>query len=149
MYDFDVGYIYGPESFIVGNKSKIILHPRLTINNHNVSVKLLKKVTITTTLLNNMGLKNIFSDKNIEFNCHEDYTLEFPVHSYTKEILIQVEGEINLLNGKKQKVQNQKIITIDLNESTSNILDLYMKCVPGRGYCIFVKGKNGEPISQS
>ena len=103
----------------------------------------MKKVNITVTLLNNVGLKNTFDYENIEFSNHDDYALEFPIQSYTKQIVIEVGGKINLLNGKEQKVRSNKSIRIDLNENTRNILDLYMRSVPEKGYCIFVKGKNG------
>lgn len=33
-YKLKVGYIYGGESFLVGNKAKVILHPRLSLQSN-------------------------------------------------------------------------------------------------------------------
>ena len=77
-YSFKVGYIYGDESFIVGNKTKVILHPRLYLQadeEMKINLKLLKEVKISVELLNNQNIKSTLEFDNIQFSNNEDYVL--------------------------------------------------------------------------
>ena len=92
-YNFRVGYIYGSESFIVGNKTKIILHPRLTLgsnNNVKMNLELLEDVKITVDMVNNQNIKSSLDFDNVKFSNYEDYVLEVPIQSYLKQIRINV-----------------------------------------------------------
>ena len=148
-YEFKVGYIYGSESFISGNKAKIVLHPRLKISNTDseVSLKLLKKARVRVELVNNLNIKNSLDFDGVAFSNSEDYLLEFPIQSYTKFISISVDADISLYSGKEQHVSSSKRIVIDLNENTTNFLDLYLRRT-NEGECIYLLGKNGEPVPQ-
>ena len=57
-YSFDVGLIYNHESFIVGKKSKIILHPVLSLGRNNVSVQNMENIKVTAHLVNNQNIKS-------------------------------------------------------------------------------------------
>lgn len=46
-YSWNIGYIYGYESFIVGNKAKIAIHPRLKLQDECIGLKILTKSKIT------------------------------------------------------------------------------------------------------
>jgi hypothetical protein len=88
-YYLDMAYLYNTESFIVGSIAKVLLHPRLNLSfdrNIDVSLKLLKKVKILVNLTNNLGIKSTISFDNVQFKETEDYILEFPIQSYTKQI---------------------------------------------------------------
>ena len=95
-YRLEVGYIYGSESFIVGNKAKIILHPRLYLqaNSMKVDLGLVKDVKITVDMENNQGIKNTLEFDNVKFSSSKDYVLEVPIQSYIKRIDIAVAGVV-------------------------------------------------------
>lgn len=57
-YSFEVGLIYNHESFIVGKKSKIILHPVLSLGRNNVSVQNMENIKVTAHLVNNQNIKS-------------------------------------------------------------------------------------------
>ena len=57
-YSLDMKYFYNPESFIVGTKPKIILHPRLELIAHKegpqkMSLKLLRDIRIKIEMEDN------------------------------------------------------------------------------------------------
>jgi hypothetical protein len=102
-YSLNIAYIYNNENFIVGSIAKVLLHPRLSLRfneNMDVSLKLLQKVKIMVTLINSLGIRSTIDVDNIEFKENEDYLLEFPIHSYTKDIEISVSAKITKYNKK-------------------------------------------------
>lgn len=59
-YNFNVSYIYNPESFIVGRKTKIILHGRLSIKNYPMSLELLKNTKVKVIVTNFQRIKTAY-----------------------------------------------------------------------------------------
>ena len=102
-YNLNIGYLYSPESFIVGNKARVALHPRLTLaydTEKKVSLKLLDKVSISVSLKNAQGNDTNLSFDNVKFKAKEDYILEFPIQGYVSSIEIIVNATVNKYNGK-------------------------------------------------
>jgi hypothetical protein len=58
IYSFEVGLIYNHESFIVGKKSKIILHPVLKLGGKNISLLNMQNIKVTANLVNNQNIKS-------------------------------------------------------------------------------------------
>lgn len=58
QYLFDVGLIYNHESFIVGKKSKVVLHPVLKLGNSKVSVENMENIRVSANLVNNQNIKS-------------------------------------------------------------------------------------------
>ena len=147
-YRLEVGYIYGSESFIVGNKAKIILHPRLYLqaNSMKVDLGLVKDVKITVDMENNQGIKNTLEFDDVKFSSSKDYVLEVPIQSYIKRIDIAVTGVVkDTYSENPINVSSRKRIEIALNENSLDFIDLYMKKKP-EGYGLHALGKNGEAI---
>lgn len=129
-YDLNIAYIYNTESFIVGSIAKILLHPRLSLSFNrtmSVSFKLLEKVSISVTLTNNLGIRSTISFDNVQFKSSEDYTLEFPVQSYISRIDISVSAKVKKYNQKEQELSSSHGIDINLSETNTNFLDLYVR----------------------
>ena len=61
-YSLDVKYFYNPESFIVGNKAKIILHPTLELGEskdcQRVSLQLLKNIRIKVEMEDSENIRS-------------------------------------------------------------------------------------------
>lgn len=84
-YRLEVGYIYGSESFLVGNKARVVLHPRLFMEHSKStrpSLKLLEKVKVSVTTRNNKGISSTTNFDNVQLKTGEDYNLDFPIQSY-------------------------------------------------------------------
>jgi hypothetical protein len=78
--------IYNHESFIVGNKSKVILHPVLKLGSEKVSLENMKNIRVTANLVNNQNIKSSEKFDNLKFTDEKDYVLEVPIKSYTRSI---------------------------------------------------------------
>ena len=92
-YKLRVGYIYGAESFLVGTKAKVILHPMLSLSSNRantVSLGLLSKTKITVQMMNAQGTPTSLTFDNVRFRDDQDYLLEFPVQSYVSSVNITV-----------------------------------------------------------
>lgn len=150
-YYLDISYIYNNESFIVGSKAKILLHPHLRMPfdaEVDVSFKLLEKTRIVVTLTNNLGIRSSIDFDNVQFKSTEDYVLEFPIQSYTSQISIAVSAKVRKYNRTEDNLTSNHSININLSEENTNFMDLYIR--RGKeGYCLFLFGKNGEPIART
>ena len=78
--------IYNHESFIVGKKSKVILHPVLKLGSEKVSLENMKNIRVTVNLVNNQNIKSSEKFDNLKFTDEKDYVLEVPIKSYTRSI---------------------------------------------------------------
>ncbi len=75
QYNLHIDFLYHSESFLVGKKARIILHPRLKMEEEPISLKLLQNSEITVTLINNQKIKSELNFKNIELADNGDYVL--------------------------------------------------------------------------
>jgi hypothetical protein len=66
----------------------------------DISFKLLEKVKILVTLTNNLGIKSTIDFDNVKFKPNEEYLLEFPIQSYTKNIDISISAKVKKYNKK-------------------------------------------------
>lgn len=82
-YNWSIGYIYNSESFIVGTKAKVVIHPRLSLYGEPLPLNLLKDTKISVGMTNSQGIKSFLSFDNIKFENNRDYILEFPLQAYT------------------------------------------------------------------
>ena len=60
-YSLDLGYIYNAESFVVGQKAKIVLHGRLKLGNKQFSITKLKNTKIKVNLTNSQNIKSLYT----------------------------------------------------------------------------------------
>lgn len=146
-YTFNIDYIYHSESFVVGNKAKIILHPTLKLLEENVSLERMKNITIKVMTNNNQDIVSTVVLENVKFVSNQDYVVEMPIKSYIKSFAVIVEAEISKLNKETQKLSSSKSIAINLEENNNNFVDMYLEKDANGEYILKVRGKNGEPIS--
>lgn len=62
-YEFKCAYLYNEECFLRGNKAKIIIQPRLYINNMAANMKILEDMTVTAVLTNELNIPNTYTFK--------------------------------------------------------------------------------------
>jgi hypothetical protein len=78
QYVMRIGYIFGSESFIAGNKAKVILYPRLCLETREklqVSISLLEDIKIKVDMVNNQDIKSNIEFDKVEFVQDKDYVL--------------------------------------------------------------------------
>ena len=126
-YNLTLSYFYNPEAFIVGNKAKIVLNPRLTLVTSQkeepqpMSHKLLKNIRIKVEVVDNEDIKSTITLENVSWSKEEDYVVEVPIKSYVQGISIEGSAEVQCYNGAKQELRFNKIINIAARKSLSNI----------------------------
>ncbi len=127
QFNFTCDYLYHSESFIVGNKARIVLHPTLKLNEKTTSLSRLQKVSITVAAINNQNISSTQVIDNVVFRDNEDYVVEYPVKAYLKALKVSIDGEIELINKEITKITHNTAIVIDLEESNENFIDLYLE----------------------
>ena len=106
--------LYNSESFIVGKKAKVILHPVLKLGQEKISVQNLSNVSIKVDLNNNLNVKSSIKHENVKFADDSDFILEIPIKSYTNSIAISVECEVKDLEKTTIPLNFRQNIAIDL-----------------------------------
>jgi hypothetical protein len=106
QFIFTCDYLYHSESFIVGNKARIILHPTLKLNDKLTTLARLQKVSITISSTNNQDILSTQVIDNVVFKDNEDYVVEFPVKAYIKALRLAIKGEVELINKEITKVNH-------------------------------------------
>jgi hypothetical protein len=127
QFRFACDYLYHSESFIVGNKARIVLHPALKLNEETTSLSRLQKVSITVAAVNNQNISSTQVSENVVFRDNEDYVVEYPVKAYLKALRVSIDGEIELINKQITKITHNTTIAIDLEEGNENFIDLYLE----------------------
>jgi hypothetical protein len=142
-YSFECEYLYHTETFIVGNKAKVIIHPVLKLNGDHASPSRIRNLSINVSSINNQNISSSQLYENVTFKHNEDYVLEYPIKAYIKNFKIEVNGEIELINKQILKLNHNKNISIDLEETNNNFIDLYFERSFEGNYKLKIRGKNG------
>ena len=102
-YEFKCAYLYNEESFLRGNKAKILIQPRLYVNGIVATLKLLKEPVITVTVFNELGIPNNFTFKECEFKHTHEIEIELPIQNLVSRVLIRVNGWVSKMSGDEKK----------------------------------------------
>lgn len=62
-----------------GNKAKVVIQPRLYVNNLPTSLKILQDTIITAVLTNELNIPTTYTFKNLVFDLKEEVEIEIPV----------------------------------------------------------------------
>ncbi|KRW99096.1 hypothetical protein PPERSA_07349 [Pseudocohnilembus persalinus] len=144
QYQFQASYLYHPETFLRANKAKIIIQPRLFINEIPCNMKLIENAEITAVLINEQNIPNTYSFKNPKLSAQEDIEIEIPVQNLINTISIKFDGKIKKLNGEFQNISHVHDINFSQNLRTEQFTNLYLS-TNQQGYLLYILGKNGEP----
>ena len=79
LYDFSISYIYDYESFLLGNNVKILLKPRLLINNTQAGISLIKNVRASVETINAKNIPSFINFNNLIFRDDEETEVKFPI----------------------------------------------------------------------
>ena len=144
-YEFKCSYIYNHESFLMGNKAKIIVQPRLYVNNTPASLDLVQDTKITVTTYNEEDNPTVTHFSNKKLTHKSDLELDFPIPGKLQRIQVRVTGQILLLlKADKQQISSEHTIEMHLYKDTNKFFNQYLKRTD-EGYSLYVLGKNGEP----
>ena len=145
-YSFKCAFIYNQETLLMGNKAKVLIHPRLYVNgNTPASLNLLKDVKITVTTTNDLGIPNVTMLENVTLDHRKDIEVEFPVPAKLTTVNIDVNASLDEINKSgKKTVSDSHSIPINTYAGSDTFSNLYLKNTD-KGYEVYLLGKNGEP----
>ena len=143
-YSFQVKFTLCTESLIHGNTAKILIHPKISIQYHELSLKLLENVICKLEVRNYVDDKVFYlTYSNIQFDEFGSYELEFEVPKYLQQVKVVILADIQKTNqDTKTFVSSSKVFDILKNEGKSEFF-LQKK---ENGYYLYYLGKNGESI---
>lgn len=78
-YSFKCSFLYNQESFLQGNKAKVIVHPELTVNGAYASFDLIEDQLIKVSILNHQDISTAIEFKDIKFDALKDTEIEIPI----------------------------------------------------------------------
>jgi len=144
-FEFKCAYIYNFESFLMGNKAKILVQPRLFLNQQPVSMDVMTDCSAVVMTMNQDGIPSKSTFEKLKFSSAQDLELEFPIPAKLAKIAIQVKGQITPIN-KKDPVDYTSThqVPVDTMPSSNTFCSLYLR-YSKEGYQVLVLGKNGEP----
>jgi len=100
---------------LMSSKSKVLLQPRLYLNDEPVPLTILKDTKVVVTSLSQMGISSSNTFDNIEFNHKSEAEIEFPVAAKLESITISVETKAKLMT-KDVPVTLSSSHTISFNQ---------------------------------
>lgn len=85
-YDLQAFFHLNSESVLIGQKTKLLIRPKLTLNNHTVSIKNLKSSLLEIRITDNDGKKINYTVRDAQFSDDSEFIYEFMVPPNTKDI---------------------------------------------------------------
>ncbi|KAL4487468.1 hypothetical protein ABPG72_006988 [Tetrahymena utriculariae] len=149
FYNFECTYMYNQESFLQGNKSKVIIHPTLSVNNLPADMEIIEDQLIKVNIKNHQDIPTAIEFKDFKFNNKEDIQIEIPIQSIVKSIEIECTGVINKMDGTKQNLVSKNKLSFELHQVPQNqIFNLYLKNTHSHGYVVYALDKTGQPLEK-
>ena len=147
-YNFKCSYLYKDEGLIMGNKMKLLIQPRLYLNQQPVGLEIIREPSVSIVTVNDTDIPSTVVFDQIKFNYKQELEIDVPIPAKLKSLIIQVKGKIKKMTGGKEEiiVNHEHHITMNNYVNDSTFCGLYLK-YSNEGYEIYVLGKNGEPKS--
>ena len=144
-FEFKCAYIYNYESLLMGNKAKLLVQPRLFLNQQPIGLDIIKECNAVVTLVNDDNIPLRVSFDKLKLSASEELELEFSVPAKVRDITVDVTAKIIPIHKREPKdYTSQHRVQVDLNKGSAAFCSLFLR-YNKEGYELFVLGKNGEP----
>ena len=143
--EFKCSYIYHRESFIMGNQAKVLVQPKLFLNEQPVGLDLVQECGAEIVMNTEDDVPSIVTFENIKLSNHEEKQLDFTIPAKLASIDITLKAKILPVNQEEPKeYTSTHQITVSTPQRDFLFCDLYLKYTPD-GHQVYLLGKNGEP----
>ena len=144
-FEFKCAYIYNFESFLMGSKAKVLVQPRLFLNQQPIGLDILQECVATVTTTNEDGVPSKFTFDKLKLSALAETELEFPVPAKLKDVSIEVKVKIVPVHKREPKeYTSTHLIPVESSARSSSFCNLYLR-FSSEGYYLYVLGKTGEP----
>jgi hypothetical protein len=141
-YSFKCSYLYSRESIIMGNKARILVQPRLYVNQENANLEIITDRNITVTTINDTDIPSTVEFDKSKFSVEEETVLEIPVPAKLKRININVTGKIKKIDGNNVDLSSAHEIYVNNYEMQYTFCIQLLKYTESEGYAIYFLGKS-------
>jgi len=148
-YDFKCSYLYKDESLIMGNKMKVLIQPKLYLNQQHMNLDIIQNQTIIVVSRADNDIPSTMVFDKIKFDYKQEIELEIPIPAKLNSIKIEVKGKIKKMissNNQDLDLFHSHDITLNNYINDDKFCGLYLRYTM-QNYEIYVFGKNGEPKS--
>jgi hypothetical protein len=143
------GYFhFNHESLIMGNTTKILVKPYLTINDREAKLDYLKNISVNVSMLKlendiSIPISNVFD--NLVCSNDKDIEVEIQIPPKLTALEFSFNAEVyNYSKETKQTLSFKQSVQLNSQNEDFDIIRQYLRKV-GNNYVICVLGKNGEP----
>jgi len=144
-YELDAFVHVERESLIAGRKARILLRPRLRVDGHDVSLKLLTAPVLTLVATDIDGIATTQDVRDPAFVDERELAHEIDVPERLVSLQVSLRGKVRDLAGKDVDLQAEPIVFTlngqDLTAETGSV----MLVRTSFGHALELRGKNGEP----
>lgn len=102
--------MYDEQSFIRGSNAKVIVQPKLFVNNVPVNLSNINDPRISVLIINSNNVLSTISYNDIKLSHKEDFEIEIPIQQLIKSISIKFQGEVKKLNGETHQIMHEHTI---------------------------------------
>ena len=136
------------ESLIAGRTAKILVRPRLKLNDQPVSLALLEEPILTITSRDHDGVASSTEVRDLEFNAAGELVHEINVPAGLATLWVNLGGKVrNLSKGEDERLDaGTDIFSVNGIEATAQTHCPLLGRTAAAGYVLDVLGKNGEPV---
>ena len=146
-FTFICGYIYNSESFLTGNRARVLVQPRLFLNNNLIGINIITEcsATVICTDYDQIPRRSYFDE--LRLSTDEEIELDFIVPAKLEQIKIIVTAKITPISKHEPKEFScSNVIQMYKDYDSSTMCSPFLK-LTDQGYELYVLGKNGEPKS--
>ena len=104
-YNFTCAYLYSTESMLMSSKAKILIQPRLYVNNVPASFQLIKEPLVTVTITNEHDIPSTLTFDKVKFDRNEEVELEFPIAAKLKLIQVVVTAKLDTIHSRQDETK--------------------------------------------
>ena len=145
-YGFKCSYLYKDENILTGNKMKLLIQPRLYLNNKPANLDIIQDNIVTIITINESGISSTMIFDKLKFDYKKELEVQIPISTNLSKIKVEVKGKIKPMISDRNDIEllDTHMISMKNWKCFNSFCHSYLK-LTNQGYEIYVLGRNGEP----
>jgi hypothetical protein len=143
-YRLECSYAASRESMILNQKGKILVMPRLYLNECLSTFQIVDSAKAEITITEFGNVSSTIKIDSLPLSRFRELELEFNVPLKIVQAKVRVEVAVKALDSEKVTLTNEHTVAFNLHQGEAVLASQYLRR-NAEGYSIYVLGKNGEP----
>lgn len=141
-------WIFDEETFLPGNQSHVLLNLRMLVNDNPVPISNFNSCSVELEFSKGDNDKTTQKFENLPLNESEDNMISFYIPNKVQSINFKTTTTYMSVQQKEMQTSTQNMtVTFITREGSLNKAHIFLQKTHDQGNIVYVKGKNGEPIS--